>query len=97
MQINTLYAHSRPSTWSALDPTANYPPSIDPSYLAEAHALLVEIDIWKSSFAVSKPLEEMTRLDLGNLIYLDTMDVSYDRLSLPRVYNPRRLLILSSS
>lgn len=44
--------------------------------MAEAHALLAETEIWKSAFALSKQLDDMTRLDLGNVIYTHSMDVS---------------------
>ena len=43
--------------------------------MAEAHALLLETDIWSQTFA-SKPVEDMTRLDLGNLIYASSLTVS---------------------
>ena len=78
LQVMSLYARSRPSNWSAQEPTANYPLEIDPEYVAEAHALLMETEIWQSVFK-SKPMEDMTRLDLGNLIYTKSLDVSLVR------------------
>jgi len=75
-QVNVLYARSRPENFDPLNPTANYPLLIDPSYVSEATALLAEVSIWKDAFSITRPLEERNRLDSGNLIMANALEVS---------------------
>ncbi|KAL7410863.1 fungal-specific transcription factor domain-containing protein [Mrakia frigida] len=74
-RVNILYACSRPSNFDPLNPTADYPLVIDASYLNEATALLAEVSIWKDAFSITRPVQERNRLDSGNLIMANALEI----------------------
>ncbi|KAL7416156.1 fungal-specific transcription factor domain-containing protein [Mrakia frigida] len=84
-RVNVLYSRSRPPGWSSISPTIDYPLIIDPASLAQAHSLLVEINLWKQAVSAAKPVEDRNRLDMGNLIYTACLEMilQLDLLSYP--------------